>query len=198
MNRLPLTVSIARLAAAPLIAILILWGDNEFYIAGGPVTMWVYGVALALFLASAAADLLDYPVKATAPADLVHALHRAAGLALTVLTLLALCKTSLPFDLSIAAILIIGRDIAMVGLREGLGVTGSSMPAVEGAKLQAVAVLLGVGCALAAQTLVYFSLPLDVIVWLLWIARGALWAGAALALITGALYVRRAFAKPAA
>ena len=31
MNRLPLAISVARLAAAPIIAILILWGDDAFF-----------------------------------------------------------------------------------------------------------------------------------------------------------------------
>lgn len=200
MNRLPLAISVARLAAAPIIAILILWGDDAFFAASTPVTRWAYGAALALFLAAAAADLLDTVLarKLNAASPLGGALDRAAGLALTACTLLALAKTSLSFDLTIAAVLIVARDTMIAGLREGLALSGRPLPAGQGGKLQPVAVWLGCGCALAAQSLIYFSLPVEVIGWLLTIARGALWAGAALAVITGARYARDAFAKPAA
>ena len=109
-----------------------------------------------------------------------------------------MAKTSLPFDLTIAAVLIVARDTMIAGLREGLALSSRPLPASQGGKLQHAAVWLGAGCALAAQTLIYFSLPVEVISWLLTIARGALWAGAALAVITGALFARDAFAKPAA
>jgi hypothetical protein len=174
-----------------------LWGDNEFVLSTAPISPWAYAAALTLFLAASAFDLLD-PGKASGAADLGGALSRASGLALTVCTLLALCKTSLPFDLGVAAVLIVARELAMIGLREGLTLSGLPLPAMEGAKLQTIAVLLGAGCALAAQTLIYFSVGVEVIVGLLWVARGALWAGAALALLTGALFVRQALAKPAA
>ncbi|HWA23198.1 MAG TPA: CDP-alcohol phosphatidyltransferase family protein [Caulobacterales bacterium] len=200
MNRLPLALSLARLAAAPMIAILILWGDDAFFAASAPVTPWVYCAALVLFLAAAAADLLDTMLarKLNAAGDLSGALGRAAGLALTACTLLALAKTSLPFDLTIAAVLIVAREAMIAGLREGLALSARPLPAGQGGKLQPAAVWLGCGCALAAQTMIYFSLPVELIGWLLTIARGTLWAGAALAVITGALYARDAFAKPAA
>jgi phosphatidylglycerophosphate synthase len=200
MNRLPLALSLARLAAAPMIAILILWGDDAFFAASAPVTLWAYCAALVLFLAAAADDLLDTMLarKLNAASDLGGALDRAAGLALTACTLLALAKTSLPFDLTIAAVLIVAREAMVGGMREGLALSGRPLPAGQAGKLQPAAVWLGCGCALAAQTLIYFSLPVEVIGGLLTIARGALWTGAALAVITGALYARDAFAKPAA
>lgn len=196
MNSLPPPLSVARLAAAPLVAILILWGDDTFFASSAPTAPWAYAAALVLFLAAAAADLLGADSARTA-SDPASALDRAAGLALTVCTLLALAKTSLPFDLTIAAVLIIAREAAMVGLRDGLIGSGKPLPEVQGGKLQPIAVWLGCGCALAGQTVIYFGAPAEVIVWLVTIARGALWAGAALALITGALYARDAFAKPA-
>lgn len=199
MKRLPLVLSVARLTAGPLVALLILWGDNVFFSAAGPTTLWAYVVALALFALAAAADLLDAPLakKLNVQGDaMIGALNRAAALSLAVCTLMALARTSLPFDLSLAALIIVAREVAVGGLREGLSLAGRPAPAIQGRLLQALAVWLGCAATLGAQTMIYFTAPAEIVVLTLQVARGALWAGAALALITGALFVREALARP--
>ncbi len=200
MIRLPTILTLARLAAAPVVALLVLWGDSWFFERGAGVASTIFAVALALFIVAALTDLLDGYLarKMNATTDLGAALDHAADKALTACTLLALAKTSLPADMTIAAVLIVSRDVMMAGLREGLALSGRALPVSQGGKFKTVAVMLGAGAALATQTLIYFSAPLDVVSVIFMVARGALWAGAALAVITGAIYLRDAFKKAAA
>ena len=91
--------------------------------------------------------------------------------------------------------LILARDVTISGLREGLALSGRPLPVGPGGKLKTVAVMIGAGTALTAQTLAYAQLDLGWLTGVAYVARGALWAGVALALWSGWDYVRAAMTR---
>jgi phosphatidylglycerophosphate synthase len=89
----------------------------------------------------------------------------------------------------VAAVLILGRDVAVAGLREGISAQGKTLPVSDLGKWKAAAEMAGVGAFLAFQAAALLLAPPSVIVGLDWAARILLWAAAALALISGAQYL---------
>lgn len=199
MKSLPNILTAGRLIAAPVIAGLVLWGDTLAFTEGAEAARNAFIGALVLFILAALTDALDGLLarKLGATSTLGAALDHAADKALTTCTLVALCVTALTTDLIVAVILILSRDVTIAGLREGLALSGRALPVGPGGKLKTVAVMIGAGAALTAQTLAYAQLDLSWLTMIAYVARGALWAGVALALWSGWDYLRAAMAPRA-
>lgn len=197
MKSLPNILTIGRLAAAPAIAGLILWGDTLAFSEGTEAARNAFIGALILFVLAALTDAVDGLLarKLNAATTLGAALDHAADKALTTCTLVALSVTALTTDLIVAVIIILARDVTISGLREGLALSGQALPVGPGGKLKTVAVMIGAGAALAAQTLAYAQVDLSWLTVIAYIARGALWAGVALALWSAWDYIRAAITR---
>jgi CDP-diacylglycerol--glycerol-3-phosphate 3-phosphatidyltransferase len=187
---LPTLLTIFRIAMGPVIAGLVLWAATQTY--GDPLLAGlIYALALVVFLLAASTDWLDGYLarKLDAVTPLGAALDHSADKVLITCVLVALAYAALPLMLVAAAVLILGRDIAVAGLREGISAQGKSLPVSQLGKWKAAAEMAGVGAFLAFKAAVLLSAPLNVMLGLDWAARLLLWSAAALALISGAQYV---------
>lgn len=193
-GRLVMGLTVARFAAAPVVAALILWGHHAAFTIGPNALGLVYAAALAVFALAALTDWADGAIarRAGVTSKLGAALDHAADKVLTSVTLIALVYTLLPLSLVIAALILIARDFAIAGLREGLSGTG---PAVAFAgKLKAAAAMIGIAAVLGEAVAGAFAWPLTVVRALDLAGHAGLWSAAALALWSAALYVRAALA----
>lgn len=197
MKSLPTLLTLARIALGPVIAGLILWAAAVLYsdrlVAGA-----LYGASLVLFVLAAASDWLDgwLARKLDAVTPLGAALDHAADKVLIVCVLVALAYAALPLNLVAAAVIILGRDVAIAGLREGLSAQGRSLPVGQIGKWKAAAEMGGAGAFLGFQTTALLMAPVDIVLGLSWAAQGLLWIAAGLALLSAAFYVA-ALMRPA-
>lgn len=189
MKSLPLTLTLFRMAMGPALAGLVLWAASVMYrdplLAG-----FIYGLCLILFVLAALSDWLDGALarKYDAVTPLGAALDHTADKVLVACVLLALAYAALPLELVFAGVIILGRDVAIAGLREALGAQGKSLPVGTMGKWKAAAEMTGVGAFLAFQAAALLQADASWVIGLSWAARALLWAAAALALISGALY----------
>lgn len=192
-----MVLTITRIVLGPVIAGLILFAMTYLY-TNRTLAGLIYGVTLMVFLFAAATDWLDgyFARKLNAVTPLGAALDHCADKVLIACTLLALAYASLPFDLVAAAVIILGRDIAVAGLREGLSNSGRPIPVGVIGKWKAAAEMAGVGAFLAYQASALLINSANIVVGLNYAARILLWTSAALALISAAQYVSAAM-KPA-
>lgn len=196
-SALPNAVTLARLAAAPVVGGLLLWAGATTFDAGRSGPALIYGAALAVFALAALSDWLDGAMarRMGATSPLGAALDHAADKALTSAALIALAATALPFDLVVAAAIIVVRDVAVAGLREGLSLGGRALPVDGLGKIKTVAALTAIGAAIAVQ-LVALTIPagsgFSLIDALGLFTRAALWATATLAVWSGVGYLRAA------
>ncbi len=190
MSNLPTLLTIFRIAAAPAIAGLVLWASQIVHV-NVETAGQVYLAALALFIAASLTDWLDGYLarKLDAVTPLGAALDHAADKVLITCVLVALAYAALPWWLVLASVLILGRDVAVAGLREGISAQGKTLPVSDLGKWKAAAEMAGVAAFLAFQTAALMLAPQSVILGLDWAARILLWAAAALALISGAQYL---------
>ncbi len=190
MSNIPTLLTVFRIAMGPVIAALILWAAAETY-ADRLLAGFIYALCVFLFALSAATDWLDGYLarKLNAVTPLGAALDHAADKVLITCTLVALAYAALPLWLVAAAVLILGRDVAVAGLREGIAAQGKTLPVSQLGKWKAAAEMAGVGAFLAFQACAILFAPQAAIDGLDWAARILLWAAAALALISGAQYV---------
>lgn len=200
-SSLPNTLTIARLIAAPVVAGLLLGAGQAMYTAGRDLTLWLLVGAFIVFLAAALTDWLDGAMarKLNATSTLGAALDHAADKALVTACLVALAATTLPGDLVIAAALIVTRDVAVAGLREGLSLSGRALPVSSLGKWKTAVELIAIGAAIALQ-IAALALPaegrvLEPINVLAFLTRASLWTAAALALWSGAEYLQAALRK---
>lgn len=187
---LPTLLTIFRIAMGPVIAGLVLWAAAKTY--GDPLLAGlIYALALIVFLLAASTDWLDGYLarKLNAVTPLGAALDHSADKVLITCVLVALAYAALPMTLVAAAVLILGRDVAVAGLREGISAQGKSLPVSQLGKWKAAAEMAGVGAFLAFKAAVLLSAPLNVMLGLDWAARLLLWSAAGLALISGGQYV---------
>jgi cardiolipin synthase (CMP-forming) len=198
MPALPNLLTAFRLLAAPVVAALILWADGRVFSHGAANAAGIYGWAFAIYALAAVSDALDgWLARAlNAQSALGAALDHIADKALTACVLVALSAAALPADLVFAAVLIIGRDVAIAGLREGLSLSGRALPVDGSGKVKTLAVMTGVGAALLLQPLLLTTAAPQLAALLEPLARGALWGGVALALWSGAGYLAAAL-RPA-
>jgi len=193
-SNLPMQLTLARLAAGPLIAALVLWANAEMFTRGATVSGLIYAAAAALFALAALTDWLDgylaRRMNAVTPRG--AALDHVADKVLVALALGALAYAALPLDLVIAALVLIGRDLAVAGLRESAAGQGRPVPVDGYGKIKAAAAMIGVTAFLAYQTAGLLGGGVFALEALIWIARTLLWTAAALALWSGARYARAA------
>jgi cardiolipin synthase len=187
-------LTVFRIAMAPVIAGLILWAANETY-ADRLLAGFIYALGLIVFILAALTDWLDgyFARKLDAVTPLGAALDHSADKVLITCVLVALAYAALPWPLVAASVLILGRDVAVAGLREGIAAQGKTLPVSSLGKWKAAAEMAGVGAFLAFQTSALLasamSMPVSVVLGLDWAARILLWSAAVLALISGAQYV---------
>ncbi|GIK47388.1 MAG: hypothetical protein BroJett013_00850 [Alphaproteobacteria bacterium] len=189
VSNIPTLLTIFRIVMGPAIAGLVLWGATLLH-ADRFVAGLIFGLALFLFLLAAATDWLDgwAARKLDAVTPLGAALDHAADKVLITCALIALAYAALPLELVAASVLILGRDVAVAGLREGVSAQGRSLPVSRLGKWKAAAEMCGVAAFLAFQTAALLGQSAALVLGLYWGARLLLWAAAALALISGAQY----------
>lgn len=189
-SNIPTLLTVFRIAMGPVIAGLILWAATVTY-ADPALASLIYLLCFVLFVLAAASDWLDgwLARKLDAVTPLGAALDHSADKVLITCVLLALAYAALPMQLVAAAVLILGRDVAVAGLREGIAAQGKTLPVSQLGKWKAAAEMAGVGAFLAFQTAALFQQSATLVIGLFWGARLLLWAAAVLALVSGAQYV---------
>jgi CDP-diacylglycerol--glycerol-3-phosphate 3-phosphatidyltransferase len=189
MKSLPTLLTVFRIAMGPAIAALVLWAASVLY-SDRLLAGFIYALCLILFVLAAVTDWLDgwLARKFDAVTPLGAALDHTADKVLIVCVLVALAYAALPLSLVAAAVIILGRDVAIAGLREGLSQSDRKLPVSPLGKWKAAAEMAGVAAFLAFQTAALLFAPSSVTLGLDWAARILLWAAAGLALISGAQY----------
>ncbi|MBX3431373.1 MAG: CDP-diacylglycerol--glycerol-3-phosphate 3-phosphatidyltransferase [Hyphomonadaceae bacterium] len=189
-SAIPTLLTVFRIAMGPVVAALVLWAASLLHL-DPQIAGLIYALALILFVLAALTDWLDGYLarKWNAVTPLGAALDHAADKVLITCALVALAYAALPMALAEAAVIILGRDVAVAGLREGISAQGKTLPVSQLGKWKAAAEMAGVGAYLAFQTAVLLSAPLSVMIGLDWAARLLIWSAAVLALISGAQYV---------
>jgi len=188
---IPIALTIFRIAMAPVIAVLILWAASVIY-TDRIMAGLIYVLTLLTFIAAALTDWLDGYLarKLDAVTPLGAALDHSADKVLITCALVALAYAALPMPLVFAAVLILGRDVAVAGLREGIAAQGKTLPVSSLGKWKATAEMAGVGVFLAFQIAALMpGAPISVVLGLDWAARILIWAAALLALISGGQYL---------
>lgn len=190
-SNIPTLLTVFRIAMGPIIAALVLWSASVLY-SDRLLAGFIYALCLILFVLAASTDWLDgwLARKLNAVTPLGAALDHAADKVLITCVLVALAYTALPLMLVAAAVLILGRDVAVAGLREGLSAQGKSLPVSQLGKWKAAAEMAGVAAFLGFKAAALLFAPQSVIDGLDWAARLLLWSAAALALISGGGYVQ--------
>lgn len=187
---LPTLLTLFRMAMGPAIAGLILWAVSVFH-TDRLLTGFVYALCAILFVLAALTDWLDgwLARKLNAVTPLGAALDHSADKVLITCVLVALAYASLPLNLVAAAALILGRDVAVAGLREALAAQGKALPVSALGKWKAAAEMIGVTVFLVFQAAAVLFAPAAIVNGLAWGAQVLIWMAAALALISGAQYV---------
>jgi len=193
----PNLLTVARMGLGAVVAALVLIAAALVY-TDHVLAGLVYAVALVAFLIAAATDWLDGYLarRLNAVTPLGAALDHCADKVLITCALVALAYGALPINLAAAAIIILGRDVAVAGLREGLANAGRGLPVGSVGKWKAAAEMAGVGAFLAYLASAQLSDAESLSNGLEWAATMLLWAAAALALISAFQYVGAAL-KPA-
>jgi cardiolipin synthase (CMP-forming) len=172
----PNILTYGRIAAVPLVAGLLMWGDDR--------SRWI---ALAIYILAAVTDFLDGYLarKWQQQSALGRMLDPIADKVLVSVVLLVLATDGVLFGGHLwAAIIILAREVLVSGLREFLSELRVSVPVTKIAKWKTTAQLLAIGFLIAGPTgdkliphLTQFGLVL-------------LWVAAALTLYTGYDYFR--------
>jgi CDP-diacylglycerol--glycerol-3-phosphate 3-phosphatidyltransferase len=192
LAKLAMGLTIARFVAAPLAAGLILWGHHVAFTKGAAAMGTLYAAALAVFVLAALSDWADGALarRAGATSPLGAALDHAADKVLTSLVLIALAYAVLPLPLVVAALILIGRDFLIAGLREGLSGAGPAV-AVAG-KAKAAAAMIGILAVLAEAVAGAFGWRAEALRVLGLISHAGLWTAAALAIMSAVFYIKEA------
>lgn len=190
---LPILLTLARMALAPVIAGFILWAASVLY-SDRLLAGFIYALTTILFVLAALTDWLDgwLARKLGAVTPMGAALDHCADKVLVACALVALAYAALPLDLVAAAVILLGREIAVAGLREGLSNSGRALPVSRLGKWKAAAEMAAVAAFLSGQTTAQlFSAP-RMVIGLDWAAHALFWLAVGLALISGAGYARAA------
>jgi cardiolipin synthase (CMP-forming) len=198
VKRLPTILTLLRMAMGPLASGLILWAASVTY-ADPLLAGFIYALTLIVFALAAATDWLDGWIarKFDAVTPLGAALDHVADKVLVACVLLALAYAALPLSLVVAAVIILARDLAIAGLREGLSAQGGALPVGPWGKWKAAAEMAGVCAFLAYKASALLLAPVHFVLGLDWAARTLLWTAALLALISAGQYAASALRKTA-
>jgi CDP-diacylglycerol--glycerol-3-phosphate 3-phosphatidyltransferase len=200
-RQLAMALSVSRIIAAPIVGGLILFAafnaQSETPSAG--LQSAARFVALGVFVLAALTDVLDGWIarKYNATTPLGAAIDHIADKALTSATLIACAATLWAPLMALVALLLVLRDVVIVGLREGLALSGRRLPVDQGGKWKTAFLMLGLFAALLDAALLGW--PKSGIADAVYLGSHALLVIAlALSLWTGVLYVRRAMRREAA
>ncbi|MEJ0061350.1 MAG: CDP-diacylglycerol--glycerol-3-phosphate 3-phosphatidyltransferase [Terricaulis sp.] len=197
-SNLPMTLTLSRIIAGPVIAGLVLWGETLVFDDRARAAL-LFACAAALFIAAALTDWLDgylaRKLKAVTP--LGAALDHCADKVLVTCALVALAFHSLPLNLVVAAILLLGRDVTISGLREGLAASGRTLPVSWMGKWKAAATMIGVAALLIEEAAFLYVAPDALYIAAAWTGRIMIWAAVSLALVSGWQYAADAVRKTA-
>ncbi|MBX3510208.1 MAG: CDP-diacylglycerol--glycerol-3-phosphate 3-phosphatidyltransferase [Hyphomonadaceae bacterium] len=198
MKHVPTLLTVFRILMGPVIAGMVLWGQTYVY-ADNTIAGLIYALALVLFALAALTDWLDGAIarKFNAATPLGAALDHSADKVLITCVLVALAYAALPLVLVVAGVIILGRDVAVAGLREGLAAQNKALPVSALGKWKAAAEMAGVGAFLAFQASALLQMSANVVLGLDMAARILLWTAAGLALVSGAQYVAALLKKAA-
>lgn len=193
----PMLLTVFRIVAGPAIAALLLYADGRVFIDGAGAVSALVAWAFALFVVAALTDALDGMLarRLNAVTPLGAALDHAADKVLLACVLVAVAATSAPVDVIFAAVILIGRDFLIGGLREGAANTGRPIPVAPMGKLKTALAFVGAGSALAAQWAALAMPATPVASMLGGVAQTTLWGAAIVAVASAAIYLRAA-AKP--
>lgn len=191
-------LTLTRIALGPIVAGLILWAASVLY-SDRLLAGFIYALAAILFIIAALTDWLDgwLARKLDAVTPLGAALDHSADKVLVICALVALAYAALPLSLVVASVIILARDVAIAGLREGLAASGRAPPVSRIGKWKAAAEMAGVASFLAFQAAALLGAAPSIVQGLDWAARLLIWAAAGLALFSGARYAAAAFKRPA-
>lgn len=187
---LPTLLTLFRIVMGPVIAALILWAASQLHV-DRLLAGFIYALCFILFVLAAVTDWLDgwLARRLGAVTPLGAALDHSADKVLITCVLLALAYAALPMLLVAAAVVILGRDVGVAGLREAIAAQGKTLPVNTLGKWKAATEMAGVGAFLAFQAGALLFTPSGVVTGLDWAARFLLWTAAALALISAAQYI---------
>ncbi|MBL8538263.1 MAG: CDP-diacylglycerol--glycerol-3-phosphate 3-phosphatidyltransferase [Hyphomonadaceae bacterium] len=187
---LPTLLTLLRIILGPIIAALILWAANVMY-ADPLLAGFIYASCFILFALAALTDWLDgwLARKTGAVTPLGTALDHAADKVLVTCVLIALAYAALPLNLVAAALILLGRDVAIAGLREGLAAQGGRLPVGGAGKWKAATAMAGVGAFLLFQTASLLRASAGWVLALSSTAQILLWIAAALALLSAVQYL---------
>lgn len=192
----PTLITGARILLGPVVAGLILWAGWVLY-EDPLLSGFIYALTAIIFVIAALSDWVDgwLARKLNAVTPLGAALDHCADKVLVTCALVALAYTALPFQLMIAAIILLARDVFVAGLREGLSQSGRALPVGQLGKWKAAAEMAGIATFLAFQTSTLLDGPPRAVTGLSWAASGLLWLAAALSLVSAFGYLRAAFRR---
>jgi CDP-diacylglycerol--glycerol-3-phosphate 3-phosphatidyltransferase len=193
---LPMMLTLSRMAAGPLVAGLVLWASTHTF-SDRELAARLYLGAAILFGLAALSDWLDGHLarKLDAVSPLGAALDHAADKVLVTCSLVALAYAALPLPLVAAAMIILGRDMAVAGLREGLSASGRTLPVSFAGKFKAAAEMIAVTALLTVQGVALINGPPELFYALSWLSGGAMWSAALLALWSACEYAVSAIAQ---
>jgi len=188
---LPMALTFARMAAGPVVAGVTLWGAAQGYV-DPPLGGLIFLCAGAVFTIAAVTTRI---VATSEPFG--AALERCANRVLVTCSFVALCGvSSVPVNLVIAAVLLLGCDAAVTGLREALSASGRRPPASALGTWTMAAEMVGVAALLLEQA-AYLDNASDLIFHAIaWTARAAIWGAVALALVNSYDFAASLARKP--
>lgn len=186
----PNALTVARIAAAPLTAGLVLTSERLAQWGAREAAAGAAGLAALVFVLAAASDLLDGLLARRwgVASSLGAALDHAADKVLSTAAAFALAAGPLPFDLVLALLAILLRDVAIGGLREGLSASGRSLPVGGMGKAKTVALLGGLAALLCWRWAVHSAAAGEPALLLLGLGRGLCFLALVLALLSAARY----------
>jgi len=188
-----MALTLSRMLAGPIVAGLIFWAATETYVDPSKATL-IFIAAATIFALAALTDWFDGVLarRNDAVTPLGAALDHCADKVLVGCALIALCFQALPLNLVIATVILLARELAVAGLREGLSNSGRPLPVGAIGKWKAAAAMIGTTALILEQAAVlgrWMELPYLTAAWT---ARGGLWLAVALALVSAYEYVAAA------
>jgi CDP-diacylglycerol--glycerol-3-phosphate 3-phosphatidyltransferase len=185
LSTLPIAITIARMAAGPVVTALGLWAWTSPQ--REATVIWL--AAAGLFVVAALTDWLDGYLarRLGAVSKLGAALDHGADKVLTASALFALAPGA-STDLVIAAVILVARDLAIGGIREGFAAEGKA-PAVSAlGKWKTALVLTGIAALLLGRWAAAGEVAPAL--WLGEAGRALVWISVVFSLVSAAGYIR--------